>query len=582
MKAMGDTGVPETLIGYVLGNLKGTRALLFGMFTSVAFLSGLFNNTPIVVMMIPVLQSLCQRRGLAPRALLMPLSFAAQAGGSLTLMGSSINFVAQEVFASKGYHITFFTLSLGGVIIVCFGAVYCSVLGPRLLANSSRHSPSAEPAVRKGSAKEHFTLFLRVQGASPLVGICVRDVGLHRIPGVQAVLALHRDLEETGTSSYTHGTSSTVEMQQLSEVQLQNTASPNRFEYRGWDQLADLNLQDGDLLQISCSAAGAACVRRVKGLELSNEDEVQRLGAQRRSRSLCEAAVHENMVGTSVDVSWWRKELRCAILSAKGGRNRDHPPNFQNYTLQVGDVLLVEAFRDMVGSDIWLQHFGVVRVEPNSAPPRFGQKADLLRAVFIVIGLIVLISLASLGYKKLTMPLMSVIFLCGIIAVKGLKMEEAYGEVNGQVLLTIVGALVLGKAMEASCLASCAGQFVVFIARPLGSTAVCAGVYCVTIALGQFLNSAANVAIMGQVALSVAEEMQIPVGEIAMVVTYAASACYMAPYGYQTNTLVMMAGDYDWGEFIKFGGFMQLLHMCVVLSIASWCAKVSPVGAAPM
>ena len=342
-----------------------------------------------------------------------------------------------------------------------------------------------------------------------------------------------------------------------------------------------LQLLGGDILQIACSAAGAAAVRRVKGLELGNEDEVQRLGAQRRSRSLCEVAVKENLVGSTLDVAWWKRELRCAVLSVKGGaRERDRQLSFNGYTLQVGDVLLVEAFRDMVGSDVWLDHFGVARVEPNSAPPRFGQKADTLRAAFIMIGLVVMISLASLGYKRLSMPLMSVIFLCCIIAVKGLKMQEAYAEINGQVLLTIVGALVLGEAMEASCLANCTGQLVVLVARPLGKTAVCAGIYCATIALGQFLNSAANVAIMGQVALSVAEEMQIPVGEVAMIVTYAASACYMAPYGYQTNTLVMLAGGYEWADFMKFGGALQFLHMCLVLAVSPLCARVSPVGVA--
>ncbi|CAE7449115.1 SLT3 [Symbiodinium sp. CCMP2456] len=448
MKAMGDTGIPETLIGYVLGKTKGLRPMLFLMFASVAFLSGFFNNTPIVVMMIPVLQSLCQRRGLPPRTLLMPLSFAAQAGGSLTLMGSSLNFVAQEVFAGKGYRIAFFTFSPGGAIIVFFGAVVTSLLGPRMLASSegSSHSEGEPSASREASAKDHFTLLLRVQSTSPLIGVCIMDVGLHRIPGVQAIISLLRGGD--GTSTHGPDSLSTIELQQFSDMLLQSMQEVSeRLEYKGWDQLADLQLQEGDLLQIGCSAAGASAVRRVKGLELSNEAEVHLLGAQRRARSLCEVTIKDDLVGSKIDATRWRKELRCAVLSVKGAgqeesdpTRRPHPCSFHNYTLQAGDVLLVEAFRDMVGSDVWLDHFGVARVEPNSAPPRSGQKSDILRAAFIVLGLIVVISLASLGNKRLSMPLMSVIFLCCIIAVKGLKMEEAYGEVNGTVLLTIVGA----------------------------------------------------------------------------------------------------------------------------------------------
>merc|ERR1719410_2224573 len=101
MKAMGDTGIPDKFIGKLMGNPKTLRPAILRMFVAVSLLSSLFNNTPIVVMMIPLLLTFCQRLNLDHRAMLMPLSYAAQAGGSLTLMGSSVNFVALEIFGRE-------------------------------------------------------------------------------------------------------------------------------------------------------------------------------------------------------------------------------------------------------------------------------------------------------------------------------------------------------------------------------------------------------------------------------------------------------------------------------------------------
>merc|ERR1712048_965425 len=106
----------------------------------------------------------------------------------------------------------------------------------------------------------------------------------------------------------------------------------------------------------------------------------------------------------------------------------------------------------------------------------------------------------------------------------------------------------------------------------MGRMGIRIGIYVATVGIGQFLNSAANVAIMGSIAIPVAEQIEMPVGEMAMVVVYAASACYMAPYGYQTNTLVIKDGGYSWGDFIKFGGGLQFIHLLVVVSISQFCA----------
>lgn len=561
MRAMGDTGVPERFIGCVLGMANGPRSLIFRMFFAVALLSGFFNNTPIVVMMVPLLQSLCLRQGVPCQAVLMPLSFAAQAGGSLTKMGSSINFVADAVFQPYGYKIGFFTLTLGCCFICFLGAAYCSLLGPKILkpAESGADGSSA----RNGGGENHFKVAFKASEHGPLIGATLEDLGLHRIPGVNEI-ALHRDWLRRG-------------------IELRSAFSASR------EEAEERQLGAEDLIQVTCSAEAVAQLRHVRGLELCNDFELSLLGSMRRKRCLCEVVVKESLVGSTIDARRWKSELRCAVVASRGAETESAPAaegtgtvgaratqSFNGYVIQSGDILLLETFQEMVGSDIWVENFGVVRLVPNSAPPRRGKPADSLRAVFIVVGLLAMIIIASCGEKAPSLPLMAVIFLCGIIMVKGLKLEEVYQEINGQVLLTIVGALALGRALEVSCLANCMAQCIIAVTKPVGTVAVKAGIYAATIGLGQFLNSAANVAIMGKIAIPIAHSMTIPVGEMSLIVTYAASACYTAPYGYQTNTLVLKAGGYAWGDFIKFGGALQLLHMCLVVAMAAWCAKFSP------
>merc|ERR1712032_755680 len=168
-----------------------------------------------------------------------------------------------------------------------------------------------------------------------------------------------------------------------------------------------------------------------------------------------------------------------------------------------------------------------------------------------------------------------------IIVIKGMTVSEAYSAVNGPILLIIAGAIGLGSAMQDTRFANCLATGIVSATKPAGRYALLAGIYLATAALGLVLNNAATVAIMGRIAISVSMEDQIPLGQLALLVTFSASACFMTPYGYQTNTYVMDAAKYTWGDFIKFGVPLQLCHMVMIVCMAEWLDKVSPGGEVP-
>lgn len=599
MKAMSETGYPDMFIAKFMGNPKQMNSAMFRMFIAVAILSGIFNNTPIVVMMIPVLTTYCQRLNFDHKAMLMPLSYASQAGGNLTLLGTSINLVAQAVFHGHGFEIGFFTLTVGAVFVCILDAVYCTFLGPMLLARKGFGQEESSPgpqvtmqqAQRDLGKRNLFNVAVMVSETSPLIGCRVKDAGLHRIKGVHI---LHRILR-TSSEQVRNGLEmpdapvSTVNLRESMTSWKNHPQAPLRNGPEGAQQSAGENsgyrecaqgwsivqtevFEPCDVLQIAATAEGVARLREVAGIELANEStELSLLGAKRRQRCLVEATVGDALLDKPIDVQWLKKELNCALI----GIRRDDQPTlcrvtYHGFELVRGDVLLMESFKSNIGSDVWLENFGIVRAVPNSAPPRNGRKNDTLRALVTVCGLIIMVGLGTLQKERLSLTTNATILAALLILIKGITVSEAYAEINAPVLFTIVGALALGSAMQQTRLANCIAQMIVSVTSPFGNIGIYFGMYFATVGLGQFLNSQGNVALMGTIAIPLAKAQGVPVGCLGMVVVYAASACYMAPYGYQTNLLVMKPGDYTWGDYIKFGGGLQFLHMLLIVTMVPY------------
>merc|ERR1711865_250919 len=121
---------------------------------------------------------------------------------------------------------------------------------------------------------------------------------------------------------------------------------------------------------------------------------------------------------------------------------------------------------------------------------------------------------------------------------------------------------------------------IVSATKPMGDAALLAGMYFATVAIGMVLNNAATVAIMGQIGISIVQsgQTEMPLGQLCLLITFAASACFMTPYGYQTNTFVADAVGYSWGDFIKFGLPLQVMHMFMIAALVPWLVEVSPHG----
>jgi len=506
----------------------------------------------------------CQRLNFDARAMLIPLSFAAQVGGSLTMMGSSINFVAKQVFKEQ-WTMRFMDLSIGGLILSVVVGAYCIVLAPTCLkkappggrgsvtsqtttrssrtsdedialdAESPPQSASTSKSIVVGAlARNNYDIEMVVLPYGPLVGEALDGTGLHRIKGIHAL-----ELSSRGEGSGRYG------------------LEP---------------LCGNDTIQVRATASGIASLRRVRGLAMVNEDDFNMLGARRRQRRLMEAVVAEGLAGRAVNVLSMRHDLHCAVLSVRSRKNAKwRSPDFQ---LTEGDVLLIEASTELVGSEKWVENFGVVHVVENSMPQRTGRAPDTLRAVAAVVGLVTVIGVTMSGEENLQLQVLCVLLLCFLIMIKAVEVKEAYKAVNAGILLTIVGALALGDAVQDTGLAAYLASHIVHATRDLGQYGVLCGLYIAAAGLGLFVTNAAVVAILGEIGMRAAAQLNIPVATVALLITYASSACWMSPYSYQTNLMVMPVGSYTWGDFLKFGVPLQVLHMITCVLITPFCAQL--------
>jgi len=542
VKAFNETGYPATMVGKLLGSPKVPTVGLTRMFLSVCLFSSVIMNTMVTATMIPVLITWTQCHNLDVRMFMMPLTFAVQTGGSLTLLGTSTNFVGQEVFFKStdgAYKLAFLDLTFGSIVLCAVVGLYCIFLSPRLLksdkTDDDEENDDSAAAAQGGRPRAQslvevnrnvYNVKMKVVPGGRLIGIALEETGIKRIKGVKKLTLVN--------------------------------------------QSATAPLNANDTIDVSATAEGIAALRLVRGLEIANDKtELAMLGACRRQRRLMEAVVGPALMGQNIDVAEMRLTLGCAVVSKRTPfDDQEFYDSFEHEVLNDGDVVLIEGFPSSIGSDEWLRNFGVVRIVANSAPQRMGRLSDTLRAMSIAIGLAITIVLASMQKDNLSLNVLCVLLLCFMVMIKATTVKEAYSHVNSGVLLSIVGALALGDAVESTGLANYLAKVVVAVCAPGGLYGILIGLYIAAVVLGLVITNPAVVAILGEIGTRTARAQDIPVETIALTLVWASSNCYMSPYAYASNLMVMPEGKYTWGDFIKFGAPLQLLHMIFTVLVA--------------
>ena len=515
------SGGLELLLNKVLGQPKNLRGALLTIFLPVTLLSGFLNNTPVVATMIPAVRAWSRRINIAPSKLMIPLSYSAILGGTLTLIGSSTNLIVngeyQVLTGEPGFSLFFVTLI--GLPITIAGVIFMLVWFPRALPDRGQGDVF-------GNVRE-FTLEVSVAKNGPLVGKSVEEAGLRNLPRMYLV-----EIERDGAIV---------------------TAVSSEEILRGADRLVFTGDTQAitDLLQI-------------KGIEHSPEnDQENTLSVEHPERMLVEAVVssHCAAVGNEIRSARFRDRYGAVVLAV--ARNGERiKGNLGTIVLLAGDTLLLEARPAFVSRQRYAKDF--LLVNDLQTEPLRHQKA--YQAWFILLAMVVV---AGTG---LTSMLNASLVAAGLMIAFGCcSLHSAERSLDLSVIITIGASFALGMALKKTGVAAVLADATLLLSFGKPWLMLVLVYVCVSV-LTEFITNNGAAVLMLPIALAINEQANINHEPFVLAIMIAASASFATPLGYQTNLMVYGPGGYKFSDFIKVGLPMNLFigSATVLLLLIGW------------
>ncbi|WP_114577013.1 SLC13 family permease [Saliphagus sp. LR7] len=522
------TGLVQEL-GRRMASFAGdsVRKQLFATVLATSPVSGFLNNTPVVALLVPVVTDVANRGHTSPSKLLIPLSYASQVGGMLTLVGTSTNLLASDISGRLGseypelHRFSMFEFTQLGVIVVVVGALYLIFVGHSLLPE--RVPPRAD-YVETYDVGDYIAE-IAIGPGSPLGGETVGDATTILGDGVDVVQVV-RDGDRS------------VAPQQV------------------------VRLEDGDVLVVRTGRDAVEMLENSGAVELVGDPRSTEELAPADSESVLTELVvslDSRLVGERLDPERFRVEFGAAVLGLRhrgtliGGRLVGH-------RLDVGDTLLVQAAPDTLDRLSRRDDVIVAR-----EPPRREYRANKAPiAVAIMIGVVAVAALEL--YPILVSALMGVV---AMVVTGVLDPNELYDAVEWDVIFLLAGVIPLGIALEQSGAAAYLAFLVVSTAGFLPTIVVLWLFYIVTGLITELISNNASVVLMIPVAAAAAAGIDANPLAFVFAVTFAASTAFLGPIGYQTNLFVYGPGGYRFTDYFRIGAPLQvLLSIVTVLGIA--------------
>ena len=508
--ALQKTGVLEYIVIRV--NRLASRSKILGTavyLIAIGITSAFVNNTAIVAIFMPVTIRLAHTYQVSPSKMLIPLSYAAILGGTLTLVGTSTNLLVNSIYSANGNvePLGMFEFAQYGVILMSLGLLYLLFFAPRLLP-----SRTVTSSLTKSYHLGGYLTEMKIVEGSPLLGKTCLERGINYNYDVM-VLDILRE-------------------KQLITQNIRRTP-----------------LKIGDILFVRGTLENFLRMKEIEKVALLTDEKLTQSELEQEDNVLVECLLTDQseLVGRSLMSSNFRQQFGAFILAIR--REGDiFRKKIAHVILQAYDTLLVYGpIKKIEGLSDKADFIVLGEVEAELRKQRFWWVS-----IIVILGAIIL---ATLGI----MPIMkgAIIGVAFLLALKVITPQESYQSVHWQVIVLIAALIPVGLVIQNTGTSEWIGMIISDIARMSSpkwhAHILLALIYLITMILTEVSSNAATAIIMTPIAIAVSGQMGFDSRPFIFAVAFAASASFITPVGYQTNLMVYGPGGYKFSDFIRVG-----------------------------
>ena len=507
--------------------IRSPKHLILLLTLVVGPISGLVPNTPVVATLLPVVEGWCRRHSIPPSKVLLPLSFATVLGGTLTLLGSSVNLLASDIGEQLGHsRLKLFSLTAIGFPVWFTGSLYLIFTPSSLLPDRGYNKTDIASDLNRAGYLTEVTIPCN----SELVGTSLRYSRLRRRFDVE-VLELQRGSE------------------------------------RFFPPLADQHLVAGDRLLIKVTRTDLLRLQQEHTVNLMSQDATsprtpwwhdKRRASQKIVEVLLPAA--STLAGASLRELRFRQRYNATVLAICRGQHTLQE-RLGKVVLREGDLLLLQAPLDSI--------MGLQSDNDLLLLDQIDNNLPLAQRKFTAVAIAVLMLLLP---SLTNVPLVASVLLAFVAMVLGgcLRVEEVQQAIRLDIILLLGSLSCFSVALQASGLANILLIYLQRWIAPWPTYGALLVIFLGTTLLTEVMSSAASVALLIPVVIGLAESLDLPPIAMLFTVLFGASQSFLTPMGYQTHLMVFAPGRYRFLDVFRYGLGLTLLMTLLVPALILW------------
>jgi di/tricarboxylate transporter len=505
-KGMMRTGGVEFLGRKIIKSARGNYKLaLIIILLSVAVASAFINNTPVVILFIPVVMTMCCEFGLSPSKFLIPVSYASILAGTCTLIGTSTNIIISDLSVSFGYDgLSMFELSTLGAPLAIAGIIIIYFVAPKVLPALT--NPICQ---LQDSAHRQYLAELKIPEKSSFIGTSPDEIFEEKYPSINVVELIKKS----------------------------HIYHPKRIK---------LTIAAEDVLLVKGSLNDLVAILHNEEVELPTSEKDLILGAQKDAPIVVELIIshHSTLRGQQLHRTSLAKDPDVNIIAVKRTNLHLTERQIQDVRLKTGDILLIWCHESKLESIRSGTEFIVIE-------DVYEELVHKRKAWWSIINFACMIGTATLGIADIMTCALTAAFL--MIITGCLQMRDAYRALQGDVLLLIAGTIALGTAMQKTGASQLYAETFLSFFSGFSPIVILGAIILLTSICTQLLSNNATAVLLLPIAISTAIGIGVDPKPFIVGICFGASACFATPVGYQTNLMVYGPGGYSFIDYMKLG-----------------------------